>query len=128
MMHLTAGPHHRLTPAASLGVLTRDQHETDRLWSALVDGGGAECMCGWLIDRPPDARKLPRLQGTGAILQRRKRPQPKDRPCACTHSAEPALSKRGYQVMTQAGALRAGTGEVAHPTGFEPPAGGGRQT
>ncbi|MBK8200543.1 MAG: VOC family protein [Acidobacteria bacterium] len=51
MMHLTAGPHYKLTPAASISVLTKDQAETDRLWSALLDGGGEESMCGWLADR-----------------------------------------------------------------------------
>lgn len=51
MMHLTAGPHYEHTPAASISVLTKDQEETDRLWSALLAGGGTESMCGWLIDR-----------------------------------------------------------------------------
>lgn len=68
MMILTGGPHYRLTPAASISVLTRDQAETDRLWDALVADGGAESMCGWLTDRfgvswqiIPEA--LPRLLG-----------------------------------------------------------------
>lgn len=51
MMHLTAGPHYKLTPAASISVLTKDQAETDKLWTALLDGGGEESMCGWLEDR-----------------------------------------------------------------------------
>ena len=51
MMHLTAGPHYTLTPAASISVLTKDQAETDRLWNALVANGGQESMCGWLADR-----------------------------------------------------------------------------
>lgn len=51
MMHLTAGPHYKLTPAASISVLTKDQEETDHLWSALLQGGGQESMCGWLVDR-----------------------------------------------------------------------------
>lgn len=51
MMILTAGPHYKLTPATSISVLTKDQAETDRLWSALVAGGGEESMCGWLADR-----------------------------------------------------------------------------
>jgi predicted 3-demethylubiquinone-9 3-methyltransferase (glyoxalase superfamily) len=68
MMTLTAGPHYKLTPAASISVLTKDQEETDRLWSALTRDGGAESMCGWLTDRwgvswqiVPEA--LPRLMG-----------------------------------------------------------------
>lgn len=51
MMILTGGDMYRLTPAASISVLTKDQAETDRLWSALLDGGGQESMCGWLEDR-----------------------------------------------------------------------------
>ncbi len=68
MMILTAGPHYRLSPAASISVLTKDQAETDDLWSALIANGGAESNCGWLTDRwgvswqiVPEA--LPRLLG-----------------------------------------------------------------
>lgn len=68
MMILTAGPHYKLTPAASISVLTKDQAETNRLWSALTADGGAESRCGWLTDRfgvswqiVPEA--LPRLLG-----------------------------------------------------------------
>lgn len=65
---LNGGPHHRLTPAASIVVSTRDQPETDHLWQALTENGGAEGRCGWLTDRwgvswqiVPEA--LPRLLG-----------------------------------------------------------------
>ncbi len=51
MMILTAGPHFKLTPAASISVLTEDQAETDELWSKLLANGGEESQCGWLIDR-----------------------------------------------------------------------------
>ena len=51
MMILTAGPHHKLTPAASIAVLTKDQSENDELWAKLLDDGGEESMCGWLTDR-----------------------------------------------------------------------------
>ncbi|MBI1392292.1 MAG: VOC family protein [Alphaproteobacteria bacterium] len=51
MMILTAGPIYEQTPAASISVLTKDQVETDALWSALTADGGRESMCGWLIDR-----------------------------------------------------------------------------
>ncbi|MFC4216246.1 VOC family protein [Pseudophaeobacter arcticus] len=51
MMILTAGPHHKLTPAASISVLTEDQDETDRLWNVLTANGGAPGHCAWLVDR-----------------------------------------------------------------------------
>lgn len=51
MMILTAGPHHKLTPAASISVLTEDQDETDRLWDALTAKGGEAGHCGWVVDR-----------------------------------------------------------------------------
>ena len=51
MMVLNGGPHVSQTPAASISVLTDDQAETDRLWHALLAGGGTESRCGWLTDR-----------------------------------------------------------------------------
>ncbi|SMC80311.1 Glyoxalase superfamily enzyme, possibly 3-demethylubiquinone-9 3-methyltransferase [Primorskyibacter flagellatus] len=51
MMILTAGPHHKLTPAASISVLTEDQKETDQLWDALTGNGGEAGHCGWVVDR-----------------------------------------------------------------------------
>lgn len=67
-MTLNGGPQFPHTPAASISVLTKDQAETDRLWDALLAGGGEEGMCAWLTDRfgvswqiVPEA--LPRLLG-----------------------------------------------------------------
>jgi predicted 3-demethylubiquinone-9 3-methyltransferase (glyoxalase superfamily) len=51
MMILTGGEMFEHSPAASISVLTKDQAETDRLWSALLADGGKESMCGWLTDR-----------------------------------------------------------------------------
>ena len=48
---LNGGPHFRHTPAASIQVYCPDQAEVDRLWGALIEGGGEESMCGWLVDR-----------------------------------------------------------------------------
>ncbi len=55
---------------ASISVLTRDQAETDRMWSTLLADGGAASRCGWLKDRfgvhwqiVPTA--LPRLMHSG---------------------------------------------------------------
>jgi predicted 3-demethylubiquinone-9 3-methyltransferase (glyoxalase superfamily) len=47
---LDAGPHFKLTEAVSISVETADQAETDRLWTALTEGG-QERPCGWLTDR-----------------------------------------------------------------------------
>jgi predicted 3-demethylubiquinone-9 3-methyltransferase (glyoxalase superfamily) len=51
MMILTGGAMFEHSPAASISVLTKDQAETDRLWSALLADGDKENMCGWLTDR-----------------------------------------------------------------------------
>ncbi|WP_394841430.1 VOC family protein [Pendulispora brunnea] len=48
---ITAGPHHEFNDAISLVVLCDDQAELDRYWNALLQGGGKEQACGWLIDR-----------------------------------------------------------------------------
>ncbi|MEO0816160.1 MAG: VOC family protein [Pseudomonadota bacterium] len=48
---LNGGPHFKLTPAASISVVTQDQAETDHLWTALTADGGSESQCGWLTDR-----------------------------------------------------------------------------
>ncbi|MCR9163465.1 MAG: VOC family protein [Nannocystaceae bacterium] len=67
-MFLNGGPRYTLSPAASIAVRTCDQDETDRLWAALLRGGGEESQCAWLTDRfgvswqiVPDA--LPRMLG-----------------------------------------------------------------
>ena len=48
---MNGGPHYKLTPAASIFALVDTQDEVDRLWAALLDGGGQESRCGWLVDR-----------------------------------------------------------------------------
>jgi predicted 3-demethylubiquinone-9 3-methyltransferase (glyoxalase superfamily) len=48
---LNGGPHFQLSEAASISVTTEDQAETDRLWQALIAGGGTPSQCGWLKDR-----------------------------------------------------------------------------
>ena len=81
---ISAGPHHEFNDAISMVVLCDDQAELDRYWSALLEGGGKEQACGWLIDRfglrwqivparvsdmirDPDAARSKRV--TDAILQ-----------------------------------------------------------
>ena len=48
---LNGGPHYQLTEACSLSVACDTQAEIDRLWDALLAGGGEESRCGWLKDR-----------------------------------------------------------------------------
>lgn len=48
---LNGGSQFRHSEAASISVSTQDQAETDRLWHALIEGGGSESNCGWLKDR-----------------------------------------------------------------------------
>lgn len=74
---LNGGPQHPPTEFASISVLTPDQAETDRLWTALTADGGKEVCCGWLKDRfgvswqiVPEA--LPRLlcaDKTGRVMK-----------------------------------------------------------
>jgi predicted 3-demethylubiquinone-9 3-methyltransferase (glyoxalase superfamily) len=48
---LNGGPHHTFNEAISLVVECADQAEIDRLWDALIAGGGHESQCGWLVDK-----------------------------------------------------------------------------
>ena len=48
---LNGGPHYKLSPAASIRVVTKDQAETDQIWNSLTGNGGEEGKCGWLLDR-----------------------------------------------------------------------------
>ena len=48
---ISAGPHHEFNDAISIVVLCENQAELDRYWNALLEGGGKEQACGWLIDR-----------------------------------------------------------------------------
>ena len=48
---LNGGPNFTPNEAVSFMVVTEDQAETDRYWTAIVDHGGAESDCGWCKDR-----------------------------------------------------------------------------
>jgi predicted 3-demethylubiquinone-9 3-methyltransferase (glyoxalase superfamily) len=52
--HFTAingGPQFHFTEAVSFLIDCEDQAEVDRLWDALIAGGGSPSQCGWLKDR-----------------------------------------------------------------------------
>lgn len=48
---LNGGPQFPHSEAVSFQVACDSQNDVDRIWSALVDNGGAESMCGWCKDR-----------------------------------------------------------------------------
>ena len=48
---LNGGATFKHSEAFSFQVSTEDQAETDRLWHAIVDNGGAESACGWCKDK-----------------------------------------------------------------------------
>ena len=47
---MNGGPAHELTEAFSLAVGVETQHEVDEISDALIEGGGQQGNCGWLID------------------------------------------------------------------------------
>ncbi len=48
---LNGGPDFEFNEAISLSIDCQDQAEVDRLWDALIEGGGEHSVCGWLKDR-----------------------------------------------------------------------------
>ena len=48
---LNGGPQFPFTEAISFVIDCEDQAEVDRLWNALIEGGGSPGQCGWLKDR-----------------------------------------------------------------------------
>lgn len=48
---LNGGPTFTPNEAVSFQILTDSQEETDQLWNAIVDNGGAESACGWCKDK-----------------------------------------------------------------------------
>jgi predicted 3-demethylubiquinone-9 3-methyltransferase (glyoxalase superfamily) len=48
---LNGGPAFEHNEAFSFQIATDDQAETDRLWNAIIKGGGQESQCGWCKDR-----------------------------------------------------------------------------
>jgi predicted 3-demethylubiquinone-9 3-methyltransferase (glyoxalase superfamily) len=48
---INGGPQFSFTEAVSFVIDCEDQAEVDRLWNALLEGGGSPGRCGWLKDR-----------------------------------------------------------------------------
>jgi predicted 3-demethylubiquinone-9 3-methyltransferase (glyoxalase superfamily) len=48
---MNGGPDVKHGMAFSFQIATEDQAETDRYWSAIVEGGGTESACGWCKDK-----------------------------------------------------------------------------
>ena len=48
---LNGGPMFSFTPAISFVIGCADQAEVDYFWERLLDGGGEESQCGWLLDK-----------------------------------------------------------------------------
>ena len=48
---INGGPQFAFTEAVSFVIDCEDQAEVDRLWAALIEGGGEPSQCGWLRDR-----------------------------------------------------------------------------
>jgi predicted 3-demethylubiquinone-9 3-methyltransferase (glyoxalase superfamily) len=48
---LNGGPAFKQSEAFSFQIITEDQAETDRYWTAIVNNGGEESQCGWCKDK-----------------------------------------------------------------------------
>ncbi len=47
---MNGGPDHQLSDAFSLSVGVETQQEVDQISDALIEGGGEQGACGWLVD------------------------------------------------------------------------------
>ena len=82
MLGLNGGPHFTFNEAISFQVHTADQAETDRYWSAIVDGGGSASRCSWCKDRWGVSWQIIPRQLTDALAD-----------------PDPAARKRAFQAM-----------------------------
>ncbi len=93
---LNGGPAFKHTEAFSFQILTEDQAETDRYWTAIVGNGGAESACGWCKDKWGLSWQItPRL-----LLE------------AITDS-DPAAAKRAFEAMMRMKKIDIATIQVA---------------
>lgn len=47
---MNGGPMHQLSDAFSLSISVETQDDIDRISAALIEGGGSQGPCGWLVD------------------------------------------------------------------------------
>lgn len=47
---MNGGPHYTLSEAFSLAVTVETQDDVDTISDALIEGGGRQSQCGWLVD------------------------------------------------------------------------------
>lgn len=50
LMGFNGGPHFRFSDAFSLFVTCEDQAEVDEYWDKILEAGGTEQQCGWIVD------------------------------------------------------------------------------
>jgi predicted 3-demethylubiquinone-9 3-methyltransferase (glyoxalase superfamily) len=50
-MAMSAGPHHEFNDAISFMVNCASQEEIDHYWNAILENGGKEQACGWIMDK-----------------------------------------------------------------------------
>lgn len=81
---LNGGPEFKHSEAFSFQVATADQAETDRYWSAIVNNGGEESMCGWCKDKWGLSWQITPLALTKAVM-----------------GSDPAVAKRAFAAMMQ---------------------------
>ena len=93
---LNGGPEFKHSDAFSFQVITEDQAETDRYWSAIVDSGGEESQCGWCKDKWGVSWQITPRAMTEALSD-----------------SDPAASKRAFEAMMQMKKIDIATIEAA---------------
>ena len=93
---LNGGPYFKHSEAFSFQVPTDTQEETDRLWNAIVSGGGSASRCGWCKDKWGLSWQItPRALTRGMA------------------DPDPAARKRVFEAMMQMGKIDIAAIEVA---------------
>jgi predicted 3-demethylubiquinone-9 3-methyltransferase (glyoxalase superfamily) len=93
---INGGPAFKHIEAFSFQVMTSDQAETDRYWSAIVGNGGVESACGWYKDKWGISWQITPAALTEAITD-----------------SDRAAAKRAFDAMMQMGKIDIATIEAA---------------